>query len=204
MRPFTTTLAAAGAAAAMSGGALLAGALPGAAASSSPPKTVTATTIKVRTGTLAVGTAVPGSKVDSHRTFIGASFGVGLAGVGEAQYPVQTGSGGLKWRTTGPALHINAAEAPLVVSTVDAATKKLQYAYGSGQVVDVTSGGGPRWRSALFDGTVMAVVPIPGRKNTLVAYVDETSATNHSLATTYQYVTRDGGQTWHLNRRFLA
>jgi hypothetical protein len=195
MRPLTTVLALAGTAAAVSGAALLPGSA--AAASPTPAKTVTATTVTVRTGTLAVGTIVPASKVEPHRTFLGASFGVGLASTDQAQYPVQTGNGGRTWRTTGPALHVDAANAPDAVTTVDAATKKLQYAYGSGQVVDVTSGGGPTWRSALFDGVVMAVVPGIG-SGQLVAFIDAGSGTTGS---TWQYVSRDGGRTWHYATR---
>jgi hypothetical protein len=168
------------------------------AATSGPAKTIHAQKLAVRPETLPVGTRLPGSRIGIS-TYIGASFGVALGAGSQAQYPVQTGNGGRTWRTDGPALHIDAANAPFSVSTVSAATKKLQYAYGSGQVVDVTSGGGPTWRSALFDGVVMAVVPAAGRKNTLIAFVDEATGSNQAKATTYQYVTRDGGRTWHLS-----
>ena len=35
---------------------------------------------------------------------------------GQAQYPAATNDGGKTWKTNGPALHVNAAQAPLAVA----------------------------------------------------------------------------------------
>jgi hypothetical protein len=205
MRPLTTTLAAAGAAAAATGALLLAGAGAGNAATRTATTTaptattVTATMIKVQTGTLSVGAQIPNNQINARRTYFGNSFAVTLGHDKQgAVYPVQTGNGGLRWRTTGPALFLPTADAPLAVNTVTAATKTLQYAYGGGgQVVDVTRDGGPQWRAAIFDGTVMAVAPGIAQ-NELVAYV------NNGQGTTWQYVTRNGGLTWTYFPRYVG
>jgi hypothetical protein len=204
MRPLTTTLAAAGAAAAATGALLLAGAGAGTAATRAatatpPASTVTATMIRVQNDTLSVGSQVPGNQINARRTYFGNSFGVALAHDKQgALYPVQTGNGGLRWRTDGPALFLPTADAPLAVDTVTAATKTLQYAYGGGgQVVDVTRDGGPQWRSATFDGTVLAVAPGLS-PNELVAFV------NNGAGVTWQYVTRDGGLTWTYFPRYVG
>jgi hypothetical protein len=204
LRPLTTTLAAAGAAAAATGVLLLSGAGAGAAATRTATTTPTATTvtatmIRVQNGTLPVGAQIPNNQINARRTYFGNSFGIALAHDKQgAFYPVQTGNGGLRWRTDGPALFLPTADAPLVVNTVTAATKTLQYAYGGGgQVVDVTRDGGPQWRSAIFDGTVMAVAPGIAT-NELVAFV------NNGQGVTWQYVTRDGGLTWTFFPRYIG
>lgn len=203
MRPLTTTLAGAGAAAAATGVLLLSGAGAGSAATRTATTTptattVTATTIRVQNGTLPVGAQIPNNQINARRTYFGNSFGVALAHDKQgAFYPVQTGNGGLRWRTDGPALFLPTADAPLAVNTVTAATKTLQYAYGGGQVVDVTRDGGPQWRSATFDGTVMAVAPGIGT-NELVAFV------NNGQGVTWQYVTRNGGLTWTYFPRYIG
>jgi hypothetical protein len=204
LRPLTTILAAAGAAAAATGALLLTGAGAGTAATRTvtatpPASTVTATMIRVQNDTLSVGSQIPGNQINARRTYFGNSFGVALAHDKQgALYPVQTGNGGLRWRTDGPALFLPTADAPLAVDTVTAATKTLQYAYGGGgQVVDVTRDGGPQWRSATFDGTVLAVAPGLA-SNELVAFV------NNGAGVTWQYVTRNGGLTWTYFPRYVG
>jgi hypothetical protein len=196
MRPLPTTIATIGAAAAVSGAVLLAGAggFARAASTATPSKTVTVTTLKIQNGTLGINAQILNSRVNSRRTYLGNSFGVGLGRDTEgAVYPVKTGNGGRTWHTDGPALFLPTADAPLAVTTVTASTKSLQYAFGGGgSVVDVTRGGGPTWRSALFDGVVMAVVP-GSTGDELIAFVDTGSDRN---GTTYQYVTRNGGVSW--------
>jgi hypothetical protein len=200
MRPLTTIAAAAAA----SGVLLLSDAGAGAAATPTAPstptaKTVKATMIRVQNGTLPVGAQIPNHQINARRTYFGNSFGVALGHDREgAFYPVQTGNGGLRWRTDGPALFLPTADAPLAVNTVTAATKTLQYAYGGGgQVVDVTRDGGPQWRSATFDGTVIAVAPGTAT-NELVAFV------NNGAGVTWQYVTRDGGLSWTYFPRYVG
>jgi hypothetical protein len=202
LRPLTPTLAAAGAVTAVAGALLLAGAGAGSAASTpapTPAKTVTATAIRVQNETLAVGSQIPNNQVNARRTYFGNSFGVTLGHDRQgAVYPVQTGDGGLRWRTDGPALFLPTADAPDAVDTVTAATKTLQYAYGGGgQVVDVTSNGGSTWRRAIFNGVVLGVSPGIAT-NELVAFV------NNGSGATWQYVTRNGGQTWSYFPRFIG
>jgi hypothetical protein len=204
LRPLTTILAVAGATAAATGALLLAGAGAGDAATrvtTPAPKstTVTATMIRVQSGTLPVGTQIPNNQINARRTYFGNSFAVTLGHDRQgAVYPVQTGNGGLRWHTDGPALFLPTADAPLAVDTVTAATKTLQYAYGGGgQVVDVTRDGGPQWRSATFDGTVLAVAPGTAT-NELVAFV------NNGQGVVWQYVTRDGGLTWTYFPRYVG
>jgi hypothetical protein len=171
---------------------LLAGAaLAAPAAAPAPVKTVKGAVLTRRAQTLAPGSRLPDSRVGT-RTFLNSSFGVALGSGAEAQYPVQTTDGGRTWHTDGPALHVDAANAPLAVSTVGAASQSLQYAYGGGQAVDVTADGGPTWRLALFNGLVMAVVP-GFRSHELVAFVDA-GVPNGPI---WQYTTVDGGRTWH-------
>lgn len=196
MRPRTAVLSAAAATAA-------AAALAVPALSSASPATssaVSVTTIKAQPSTLPLRSRILGGHVQSRRTFFGNSFGVALGhDPSGAVYPVQTGNGGRTWRTDGPALWVPAADAPLTVATVTAATRSLQYAYGGGQVVDVTKGGGPTWRRATFPGTVTAVVP-GTRRNTLVAYV----IPGTKGASPRQYVTTNGGISWRRSSAIVA
>jgi hypothetical protein len=82
----------------------------------------------------------------------------------------------------------------LAVSSIGAVNRRLVYAFGGGSVIDATNNGGKSWYGALFNGEVMAVVhPIRGR---LVAFIDGSSG---KKGVTWQYVSRDGGRTWHFN-----
>jgi len=89
-----------------------------------------------RNGTLAPGTSVRASSL-GQRVFPTASRGFALANVGGAQYPAVSVNGGRTWKTNGPALHVNAANAPLVVVDVGAVNARTFYAFGGSQVVDV-------------------------------------------------------------------
>jgi hypothetical protein len=182
----------AGSAALVAAGAAAAG--PSLAATPAPQKTVTATAITRRTGTLKPGTAVT-SKQLGIRTFLNGSYGVALAAGSQAQYPAVTTNGGRTWHTNGPALHVDAAQAPLTVLYEGVASRETSFAYGGGQVVDVTSNGGKTWRGALFDGLVMAVVPT--FNGHLVAFIDGSNPGSGASGPTWQYVTKDGGHSWH-------
>jgi hypothetical protein len=155
--------------------------------------------IQVQNGTLPVGAQIPNNQINARRTYFGNSWAVTLGHDRQgALYPVQTGNGGVRWRTDGPALFLPTADAPDAVGTVSAASRTLQYAYGAGgQVVDVTRDGGPQWRRATFDGTVLAVAPGVAT-NELVAFV------NNGSGTTWQYVTRNGGATWTYFPRYVG
>jgi hypothetical protein len=182
-----------GAAALGSGLVAASAARTGSAAVAGPQQTVTASLITRPSGTL-----VPGTKVSSadlgQRVFTDSKHGFALASVGEAQYPAATTDGGKSWRTDGPALHINAAQAPLSVVDIGASTAKTVFAYGSGQVIDTTSDGGAKWYRALFNGVVMAVVR--GPEGHLVAFVDGSTSGGGTMGVTWQYVSKNGGRTW--------
>jgi len=156
------------------------------AAPTTIPKTVTGKLITRPHGTLAPGTVVHSGAL-GQRVFTNASNGFALANVGGAQYPAATTDGGTVWKTDGPALHLDAAQAPLAVVSIGAANRRTIYAYGTGQVVDVTSDGGKHWYQALFQGESMAVVP--GISGHLVAFLDGNGAT-------WQYVSKNGGRSW--------
>ncbi len=179
-------VAATGAIAAL--GTSVATAAPGVAAAGQT--TVTGSLITRPPRTLAPGSAVRASALAGQRVFLDATHGFALASVGQAQYPAATTNGGRTWQTDGPALHLNAAQAPLAVTEIGAAGRRTIFAYGSGQVIDATSDGGRHWYRALFNGLPMAVVR-NGRGH-LVAFVDgETGASG-----TWQYVSKNGGRTW--------
>jgi hypothetical protein len=165
-----------------------------ATAAITPQQTVTGTLI-----TRPAGTLKPGSKVSSglgQRVFTDAKHGFKLADVGQAQYPAATTDGGKTWKTDGPALHLNAAQAPLVVGVIGATNRKTVFAFGGGQVIDATGNGGKQWFRATFDGLPMAVVG--GRSGHLVAFVDASSGSS-SKGVTWQYVSKNGGRTWHFD-----
>ena len=109
-----------------------------------------------------------------------------------AQYAAVTADGGKTWRIASPALHIDAADAPQSVTQIGARSAKVAYAFGGGQVADVTSNGGKTWYSALFQGTVTAIVPGSGRQ--LVTFV-----VGFSPSSTLQYLSNNGGRTWTLS-----
>ena len=113
-------------------------------------------------------------KIFGNRVFTDANHGFALVDTGQAQYPAATVNGGKTWKTNGPALHLNAAQAPLAVIYIGAAGQKTIFAWGTGQVIDTTSNGGKQWYRALFFGLPVAVVKNP--QGHLVAFVDgETS-----------------------------
>ena len=126
--------------------------------------------------------------------FNDAKHGFALVDNGQAQYPAATADGGKTWKTDGPALHLNAAQAPLAVVYIGIAGQKTIFAWGTGQVIDSTSDGGQHWYRAVFIGLPVAVVKNP--QGHLVAFVDgETSGSNATM----QYVSKNGGKTWRLD-----
>jgi len=169
--------------------ALLCAALVG-VSSASPQQTVTASRIKRPAHTVIPGTTLNLSDLVGQRVFVDATHGFALASVLGAQYPAATTDGGATWKTDGPALHLNAAQAPLSVTSIGATSRTTIFAYGSGQTVDTTSDGGLKWYRALFNGVVMAVVRGFGHR--LVAFID----TGNSNSPVLQYVSKNGGRTW--------
>lgn len=187
------------------GGAIAFG-IPSAAARSSSrakaalavPQTVTATLISRPPGTLRPGTHVSHADLGP-REFPNPHVGFSLASVGQAQYPAETVNGGQTWRTNGPALHLNAAQAPLSVVFTGASNAHTFYAFGGGQVVDATGDGGRHWWRAFLGDAPIAVVPRLG--GGLVAFTQDANSTG-SGGVTLVYVSTDGGHHWHHSTLF--
>lgn len=197
LRAVGFTLGAAGLVAAAVGMFALSGAA--AAKKAGPPKTVTGALMKPRSGTLKPGSKVNASKVASPRIFFNSTRGFAMAGVGQAEYPVATTDGGKTWKTNGPFLHLDAAQAPLAVSNVGAGNQKTMFACCGGQVVDATGDGGKHWYQALLGDTVLSVIA-PGNGKRLVAVAQNGSSKARNLV----YVSTDGGHHWKLNTNIGA
>jgi hypothetical protein len=167
----------------------------------SPPAMVSATRIIGRRGALRPGTVVRSADLGV-RVFPNAGHGFALASVGEGQYPAASVDGGRTWRVDGPVLHVNAAQAPLVVLQVGAASQRTYFAWGGpggGQVVDVTSDGGKHWWQAILGDVVMAVVASGDGR--LIAFSQSTANSSPTSAVTWVYVSKDGGRHWRYNNR---
>jgi hypothetical protein len=147
------------------------------------------TQIARQPGTLRPGTPVRSREV-LKRVFLNAQRGFALAAVGGAQYPASTSNGGRRWLTSGPALHLDAAQAPLAVLEVGVLSSKVYFAAGGGEVVDATPDAGRRWYQTLFPGGVLGVIPADGK---LVAVIEAYAS---SPASTWAYSSGDGGRTW--------
>ena len=159
-----------------------------------PPLTVTGALVTRHSGTLASGTVISATHL-GQRIFANGLHGFALASVGQADYGAVTTNGGKTWHIAGAALHLHAAQAPLVVTDVGAANGHTYYAYGGGQVVDATRDSGKHWYQAILGDVVMAVVSDTSGR--LVAFAQAT-ATN-GTALNWVYVSTDGGHHWHLN-----
>ncbi|MGO9907898.1 MAG: hypothetical protein ACLP4R_20270 [Solirubrobacteraceae bacterium] len=166
----------------------------GTAASPTPPATITARLITRQPGTAKLGTAVPLSGL-GQRVFINQRVGFALGDVGQAQYPAKTTDGGAVWKTFGPALHVNAAQAPLAVTEIGVANAHTIYFYGSGQVVDTTGDGGKHWWQAFTQDLSAAVVP--GVSPRLLWFTQTTTGASATNAVTWTYVSSNGGKVWH-------
>lgn len=166
-------------------------AIASASAATGPQKIVSGSLIRRTRGTLAPGSKVSSARLFGLRAFTDAKHGFALADVGSAQYPAATADGGRTWKTDGPALHLNAAQAPLAVIDIGAAGPRTVFAWGTGQVIDATNDGGRHWYRALFQGLPVAVTRNP--LGHLLAFVDASTGSN---GVTWQYVSKDGGRSW--------
>ncbi len=157
-----------------------------------PPQKLVATRITRQAHTLKPGSPVKASSL-GQRVFIDSEHGFALADTDSAQYPAETTDGGASWKTFGPALHLNALQAPLAVTEIGVANRRTVYFYGSGQAVDVTSDGGRQWWRTFTEELSLAVVPgISGR----LVWVTQDSP-NGGAAFTWTYESSDGGRVWH-------
>jgi photosystem II stability/assembly factor-like uncharacterized protein len=140
---------------------------------------------------------VRSSELFTDRVFANASDGFALVNLGNAQFPACSRDGGRTWRTCGPAVHVDAADAPEGVGYVGVAGPRTFFAYGS-SAVDVTTDGGRTWWETFLGELVVAVVP--GPRHDLLAYVQQQLENNTDSAVTWQYVSRDGGRHWRYSR----
>ncbi len=165
-------------------------------ASTSTPATITGTPITRMAMTAKPGTVVPAADLVSARVFATSRIGVALAAVGQAQYAARTLDGGRTWKLDSPALHVNAAQAPLAVDQVLAAGPDTYYAWGGGgQAVDATSDGGQHWWRAFLGDAVVGAASEFGR---LIAFA-QTASQGGAAAVTSVYVSTDGGHHWRLD-----
>jgi hypothetical protein len=165
------------------------------------PVAITATPIARTPGSARPGTIVRQRQL-SRRVFADARHGFALASLPQAQYPAATTDGGKVWRVDGPALHVNAAQAPLVVLQVGAAGRRTWFAWGGpggGQVVDTTSDGGRHWWRAILGEVVLAVVASADGR--LIAVTQVAGAAG---ASTLVYVSKDGGRHWRYDAQLGA
>lgn len=144
------------------------------------------------------GASVDPSKL-TIRTFVNSKDGFSLASVGQAQYPASTTDGGKTWQIDGPHFHVNAANAPDVVTRDGAMGPSTYYAYGGGgNTVVVSSDGGSHWWRAYFPGSPLSVEPTySGSKPGLVTIVENNPGKFAA------YVSTDGGQHWHLTHGYV-
>ena len=161
----------------------------------SPPAKVTASPIARVSGTPRPGTRVRSADLGT-RVFADSRHGFALASIADGQFPAATADGGKTWRVNGPVLHENAAQAPLAVDEVGIANRHTYFAFGGGQVVDVTRDAGKHWFRAVLGDVVLGVAaPADGR---LIAF---TQVAAGSDAPTLVYVSRDGGRHWRRTTR---
>jgi hypothetical protein len=174
------------------------------AAAPSPPKLVSAHLFnQTGVGLLKPGTVVSPARLGV-RVFPNATHGFALALVRNVTYPAATTNGGHTWRIDGPALHLPAAQAPLVVTQVGATNPNTYFAWGGpegGNVVDVTPDGGKHWWQAFLGGSLLSVVATSNHR--LIATVQVPTGPQGKQTANFVYVSRDRGRHWHLNTSFL-
>jgi hypothetical protein len=156
----------------------------------------------------AVGELRPGTPVRAtftgDRVFADRANGFAITDLGrpaDATYPVATADGGGTWRTVGPALHLPAAQAPLVVDQAGIAGSRTWFAWcaACNPVIDATSDGGRRWWRAFMPGTVLAVVGGTSARNGLSAIV----ARGTRRQRVWVYTSRDG-RRWTFDHALSA
>jgi hypothetical protein len=178
----------------------LAAAVVGVSSASTPrARSVTARLVQARSGEVPTGTAVRQGALGT-RAFANARVGFALAELRSGAYPAATSDGGRTWKTDGPALHLNAAQAPLSVRFAGVANAHRFYAFGGGQAVDVTSDGGRHWWQAILGDLVIALVP--GHNGRLIAVTQ--AGAGGSKVNTVVYVSRDGGRHWTRRSGFVT
>ncbi|HXB65857.1 MAG TPA: hypothetical protein VNV42_13395 [Solirubrobacteraceae bacterium] len=160
-----------------------------AGAPSAAQRTIAAQRLTVGPGTVRPGTVVPARDLSS-RTYVDPRHGFALADYGQATYPAASTNGGRTWHTSGPALVVHAAQAPLEVEELTAINTSRYFATGNSQAVDATADGGRNWYRTVFPGELIAVV---WRATGLTAVV---AGGTGATPTNWVYVSTDGGRRW--------
>lgn len=140
------------------------------------------------------GTVVP-SKDLGERVFVDAKRGFALANMPQKTYPAATTNGGKVWHIDGPLFHVAAAQAPLAVTVVGAVPPDTYFAYGGGDVIDISTDGGAHWWIAWL--TALAVAP--GQQPHELFAVALRSV-NGNLRV---YRSTDGGRRWYLTHSYI-
>jgi hypothetical protein len=162
-------------------------------APSTPPTTVTAAKLSAtRPPYLAAGRIVSDATL-TNRVYVNRQDGFSLSWQRGAQYGARTTDAGHTWRICTPVLHVNALNAPNVVTQVGA-DHQTYWVYGGpggGQSIVVSSDAGRTWYRAYMPGTPMAVtLSHVGNVRQLIAFVG-------TGQTPLGYTSTDGGHTWH-------
>lgn len=141
------------------------------------------------------GTVVKPSALVTSRDFVNGSDGFAIASLnngGGAQYPATTTDGGKVWKVAGGHFHVDAANAPAVVTQIGVTGASTYFAYGGpggGQAVDVSTNRGKTWWRAFLPSPPVAVVGgLVGATRELVAFLQGSP--------TLIYVSKNGGRTW--------
>ena len=130
------------------------------------------------------------------RVYVSARDGFTLVDVRGGLVPARTTDAGKVWQVDGPSLYIpGAADSANTINNFDAQTPSLFYAYGGGNVVDITSDGGRVWRQAIFQGLQVGVLPV---QHGLLAYVEYFSTAHPHKSSIRRFLTTNGGRDWHL------
>ena len=165
------------------------------------PRNVSVTKVIVRTMRAPQGQPSFGTQVSVHqgrRVYVNPRDGFTLLDLHEGLVPARTTDAGMTWRVDGPSLYIpGAADSANTIEDFDAQSPTLIYAYGGGNVVDVTNDGGRVWRQAIFEGLQAGVLPV---RHGLLAYVEDFSTGRSQHTTIRRFLTTDGGRSWHLVR----
>ncbi len=98
----------------------------------------------------------------------------------------------------GPIFWTATADAAEVVTYTGVAGNRIEFAYGQGSALDITTDAGRTWWQTFFDELVLDVTDQNGR---LVAIVQEQTNSRGTLAVTWVYTSKDGGRHWQYSDR---
>ncbi len=163
------------------------------AAQNGPPTTVRATKLAADKAPYAVRGTVVSASTLANRVFVNHSDGVSISAYKEAQYAACTTDSGRIWKVCSPHVHVNAADAPDVITHVgaDGGTSYL-YAGPTGGDSVVVSTNTVDWYRARFQHPVAMVV------DDVLAPKQMIDVFDHSQSGILLYQSSDGGKTWKL------